>query len=199
MADSDTYNRIRLDFSTPWAKKGGAAQDWSLLFSLSGDPLTSEGDAESTANDLVDPISRLTSGATSYLGYWYYEPGSRVHAFNAEYAVGARTGTATGYNGAGLPCQLEVVIVLSSPIGKDVKGRPTFLRKHVHDVSSSQQSANAPQGLNQNCLDAIQKWSTGVGPKNLVAISPTKGTAAAPFQVTPYLATRQMRRAAKKK
>jgi hypothetical protein len=192
MADVDTYTRITLKFETPYARRGDDHQMWQLKFSLSGEPISSLSDAEATASDLADPVRTLTSAQTSYVGFLAYPPGSNVNNYQHNYDYGVNPGTGSAYaSGSGEQVQLEVVMLAKALVGVSAKGKAVYLMKHIHDVPQATGSAGV---LDPPDADTLLPWSTGVGPNDLVTVSPTTGDASEAWTWDAALYTRQLRR-----
>ena len=196
---STTYQRIALTFSTPFAKHGGAQQQWDLNFSLSGTQILNQADALATALDLASvPLSFCNS--TSYLQGWlYYPQGSASNTFGGTFNPTDHPGTKAAYSSPGntSAVQLEVCVLIRAPVGHSVKGRAKYLYKHVHDplMSNSQAGQIAPTNPASTVL---AKWNTGSGPNNVRPCSPSDGTIGT-WAWSTALYTRQMRRGVKKK
>lgn len=191
MADPDNFQRVILKFFSPFARKD-ALQEWQLKFSLSGGGIDNFDDAEATALALAAPVLTLTSGDT-YLGGWlHYPPGSNTNDWQAVYDSTAHPGTAGAYTtlGDGNIQQLEVCALLHAVVGTSSKGRAVYLQKHIHDVYGS--DTNVGQLL-ANTAD-FSTWSTGVGPDDLVTVSPTTGAASDAWEIHGALYTRQLRK-----
>lgn len=193
MADVDTYQRITLKFETPYARRDGDHQLWQLKFSLSGVDMTDHDTITTTAADLAAPILLLTSPETSYTGFLYYQHGSNVNFFQSTFDYGANPGTGDGYTGGGanVATQLEVCALARAYVGVSSGGKPVYLMKHIHDVFQPTESPGELAAVTAGLLDV---WSTGVGPNDLVTISPTTGDASAAWTIDAALYTRQLRR-----
>jgi len=191
MADPTNYQRIVLNMSTPYARRGGR-QIWSVKFNLSGDTPLDYADFTATAHDLWLPISKLVSPNTSYIGARYYEIGSNINTWTVDYAVGGNIGDWSAYSGTMVETQLEVVVIARARCGTSSLGRAKYLMKHIHDVA---------QGADAGVLATIDdpaavmaKWITGSGPDELVPVDPIGGAVGTPWQIDAALYTRQMRR-----
>lgn len=193
MPDVDTYQRITLKFETPYARRGGADQQWQLKFSLSGVDMTDHTTIATTASDLAAPILLLCSPNTSYCGFLYYQHGSNVNYYQESYDYGDNPGSGDGYisGGSGRTTQLEVCALARAHVGVSAGGKPVYLMKHIHDVY---ELADSPGVLEPPLADVLTVWSTGVGPNDLVTISPTTGDASEPWTIDSALYTRQLRR-----
>jgi hypothetical protein len=198
MADSVQYARFVLKFQTPYFRKG-EPHVWSLKFSVSGGNITSQGDSDTTALALAQPVLRLTSGNTSLVGYTYYNSGSTVATFANTYAVGTHAGNGQAYAAGGNSQQLEVCALATVRVGTSAKGKATYLSKHIHDVQGNPSQPGEIDGLNnQNTI--LAEWITGAGPENRIPISPTTGDQpTAPWRIDDALYTRQLRQGQKAK
>lgn len=196
MSDPTTYNRIVLKFASPYARDDTTAKQWSLKFSLSGETLTSQSDADDTATALAAPVLALVSAETSYIGYLYYGTGHSVNDFQKSYGVGVNPGTASAYGSlsSGHRTQLEVCALGRGYVGVNSKGRAKYVFKHIHDIYEDNSSVGNLLALTGAPFDA---WTTGVGPHSLVWVDPTDGTAATSVGALEPLYTRQLRRGQK--
>lgn len=199
MSDPDTYHRIVLKLSTPFAKEGGQRQDWQLKFSLSGSQTLDQADAEATALDLWSCPKSLCSGQTSLMGWTYYPAGSQIGAASNSYNVGDHVGDRSYYNSPGsqFQNQLEVVALLRAPAGRSSKGRNKYLYKHIHDVGSTVQGVLGGGPATGTSI-GVAKWNTGCGPNSLRPCSPSDGTIGT-WTINNNLYTRQMRRGVRPK
>jgi len=196
---STTYQRIALTFSTPFAKHGGAQQEWDLLFSLSGTQILNQADAEATALDLASVPLSLATPNTYLLSWLYYPQGSTSNTLGGTFNPSDHVGTKTAYSSPGNTdaTQLEVIALLKAPVGHSVKGRAKYLYKHCHDVLMSINNTGQIAPLNPMST-VLAKWNTGSGPNNVRPCSPSDGTIGN-WSIANALYTRQMRRGVKKK
>lgn len=196
MADPTTYNRFVLKFESPYARRDTSTQQWTVKFSMSGEEVTSQSDADATALDLAGPILALTEGGTSFVGYLYYAPGSDVNKYQASYATGVHPGTAAGYDSPSSchATQLEVCGLAYAYVGVNSKGRAKYLFKHIHDILEQNTS---PGNIGALTGSPLSIWSTGCGPNDLVTVDPTTGTASEAWDIHSALYTRQLRRGQK--
>lgn len=191
MSDPTNYQRITLQMSTYYARTGGQ-KVWSVKFNLSGDTPLDDADFRTTAQDLWNPIQRLTSANTSWVGALYYEIGSNINTFAHTYPLGTETGDLAAYESGGHETQLEVCAILRAACGRSSLGRAKYLMKHIHDVQE-----NAPgvlQTLAETPAVIMAEWITGAGPLDLVPVDPIGGAVGTPWQIDPNLYTRQLRR-----
>lgn len=196
MPDPTTYNRFTLRFVSPYAREDTETKQWSLKFSMSGEPVTTLTVAEETAMDLANPVLSLLASVSSYVGFLYYAPGSDVNSFQAVYDPGTYPGNGEAYADGGEThnTQLEVVALCRASVGPNSKGRANYLMKHIHGIGESNTSPGTLGALTGTPLAA---WSTGCGPNDLVTVDPTHGTASAAWTIAEALYTRQLRRGQK--
>lgn len=197
MPEPTTYHRMALKMTTPFAKEGGAQQEWESKFALTGTVPLTQADAEATALDLWQPIQKTTSPATSLIGWTYWPAGSTVNTMSNGYSIGTHVGNNQYYltPSTKSPNQLEVVALCRAHVGVNTKGRPIYLYKHIHDVLSDSAGHLAPPLGSFG--DFLAKWNTGSGPNNLLPCAPASGGTGT-FSVAAGLFTRQMRRGSKK-
>jgi hypothetical protein len=199
MAEIITYNRVILKFQSPWNIGTVTTHEWSVKFNLSGAAALNSTDAEATAHALAAPILALTESATSLVEYVYYAPGSKVATSFNVYAPGTYPGTGSAYNPAsGQAAQLEVSVLLRSPVGKNSLGKPVYLRKWVHGVLASSTDPNSHASL-ADPSGLLAVYDDGAGPSKLVPIAPRNGQQGGPWMIEGHLYTHQLRRGHKKK
>jgi hypothetical protein len=199
MAEIITYNRVILKLQSPWNIGSETTHDWSVKFNLSGAAALSSTDAEATAHALAGPILALTESATSLIEYVYYAPGSKVATSFNTYAPGTYPGTGSAYNPAsGQAAQLEVAILLRSPVGKNSLGKPVYLRKWVHGVLASSTDPNSHASL-ADPSGLLSVYDDGAGPSKLVPVAPRNGSQGGPWMIEGHLYTHQLRRGHKRK
>lgn len=197
MTEPTTYHRMALKMSSPFAKEGGAQQEWECKFALTGVTELTQTTAEATALDLWQPIQKTTSPATSLIGWTYWPSGSTVNTLSNGYALGTHQGNNQYYLTPSTKWgnQLEVCALCRAHVGVNSKGRPVYLYKHIHDVLSDTPGHLAPALGTQG--DFLNKWNTGSGPNNVIPCAPLSGGTGT-FEVASGLFTRQMRRGSKK-
>ena len=192
-----TYNRIRLNMSSPWDYGRQQPQLWSCNFVLSGAaPMTVFSDVETTALDLWTPISGLTQADTNLVGWSYYPPNSHSSTFAQTYAAGVHGGTGNGLVTSTKQQQGEVCILCEGPTDKNSRGKQVYLRKWIHNVTCATGNQNQRPAL---VGDPVAKWKTGSGPNLLVPIDPDSGMQASTWTVKTHLYTRQFRKGKKRK
>lgn len=192
MADPDTYNRVTLKFETPYARRDGDHQQWTLKFSLSGDDLTSSADAEEVALALAAPVLGIVTANTSLVGWLYYPHTTDINLYQATYEYGARPGTAAGYTEeGGVETQLEVCALWKAEVGVSSKGKAVYLMKHIHDILQSPTGVGTLASVD---FTPFAAWTTGLGSHDLVTVSPSTGALSSAWTVDGALYTRQLRR-----
>lgn len=199
MADSTTYHRFALTFTSPWNIGTVTTHNWHCKFSVSGTIVMTAADAQATAIALAQPILDVASSKT-YLSAWaYYPSGTNVAAQFGSFLPTDHPGTGNAYGtGPFAPAQLEVVGLARSLVGKNSKGKPVYLRKWCHDVQVLQSNPNSFGGV-AGTYQGLKAWNTGSGPHNVVPVSPTTGLQGGPWTFETHAYTHQLRRGAKKK
>jgi hypothetical protein len=182
----------------PWNYGNETTKNWSVQFSCSGAVDCPTADQEATALDLWQPISSLTGASCNLSGWDHYPIGSSTHDNSMSYVKGTHVGSSNGYPSGAPNQQLEVCILAYSHVGQSSKGRPTYLRKWIHNVQSDGGENFAPAATIP-VATLFEKWDNGAGPHNLVPVSPTTGAQGAPWNIEAHLFTHQLRRSPKRK
>lgn len=200
MAESVTYQRIRLNLWTPWPAAQGGQEEWSVKFSLSGGTNLLATEMEATALDLFDPLKQLCRTHT-YLGGWRYYPIQGHTATGLQdYTPSQHPATGSAWNATTTPQQITVCALARCYVGKSATGKPVYLRKWIHDIISDGSGdllGGFAAGVTQTTI--LAKWNTGSGPKLLVPVDPTGGTQGGPWTLDTNLRTHQLRRGPKRK
>ena len=197
MAESVRYQRMRLNFQSPWNLGNETVKEWSVKFSLSGATNISEADCPVTAVDLATPILYLVSSETSLISWDHYPIGSATHDYAGGFAQGSHPGNGGAWTETGAPQQLEVCVLAECEVGVSSKGRPVYLRKWIHDVRADIGDPNSIA----NPIDGptvFDKWDHGSGPHSNVPVSPTTGAQGNGWQAETHLFTHQLRRGPKR-
>jgi hypothetical protein len=198
MAESVRYQRMRLNFQSPWNLAHEVVKEWSVKFSLSGATNIAEADCPVTALDLATPVLYLVSPNTSLISWEHYPIGSATHDYAGGWQEGTHIGNGGAWEQAEVRQQLEVCVLAECEVGVSSKGRPTYLRKWIHDVYADPADPNAiPNPVDGPTV--FDKWDHGSGPHNSVPVSPTTGQQGKGWQAETHLFTHQLRRGPKRK
>lgn len=200
MADSIAQQRIILGIECPWVLGTETTHVWHSKFSLSNSPTMSAADAETTAFDLWLPIKGMTTADAKFVSWSYYPAGSKVSAAGGTYPPTLHPGDASGVSPGSQRQvqQAEVCMVIRAQCSTNVRGKPVYLRKWVHNIFSDPADCNkAPPRLNEATL--LAPWQTGAGPHKVVPVDPTGGNPGALWKVEDHLFTHQFRRGTRRK
>jgi hypothetical protein len=199
MAASTKYQRFALRMNSPWNYANELTKTWSLLFSMSGAVDCPAADQEATALDLWEPVASLATSATWLAGWDHYPIGSSTHDNSKSYVSNEHVANGSGTEQGNNRQQLEVAFLAFCPVGTSSKGRPTYLRKWIHDCMGTVSDPNEAAIASEGTGVIFDKWDHGCGPHNLVPVSPTTGVQGGPWGIEPHLFTHQLRRSPKRK
>jgi len=193
------FQAFVLTFESPWNLAGKTTELWSQVFYVSGTITHNDADAEAAALALAQPALSLANPTSHLLKIAYYPSGSLVSTVNKTYAPGQHPGTGTAYT-SGNPQQAEVTIVAHGQLpDKNSRGKPVYLRKYFHAVSTSQTDPNALPPLSVPVTTLLAPYITGAGPHAVVPVSPHTGQPAATWTLETHVFTHQFRKGKKKK